>query len=106
MPKLESAGLVIKFSLSNRVIWKVTLSSPCLSSPCPLFQWYPQSNEILLNLNMKCWNSTFNAEGSRVIIVIVQAGAHKRFSMSGNDPTEGLALMAKIFKKTVKTVKN
>jgi hypothetical protein len=24
---------------------------------------------------MKCWNSTFNAQGSRVIIVVVQVGA-------------------------------
>jgi hypothetical protein len=27
-------------------------------APYPLFQWYPQSNEILLNLGIKCWNST------------------------------------------------
>jgi hypothetical protein len=106
MPKLESTGLVIKFSSNNRVIWKVTLSSPCLSPPYPLFQWYPQSNEILLNLSMKCWNSTFNAQGSRVIIVVVEVGTHKRFSMSDNDPTEGLALKAKRFKNTVKTIKN
>jgi hypothetical protein len=34
-----------------RVICKVTLSF----TPYPLFQWYPQSNEIfLLNLGMKC----------------------------------------------------
>jgi hypothetical protein len=26
---------------------------------------------------MKCWNSTFNAQGSRVIIIIVQVGAVK-----------------------------
>jgi hypothetical protein len=26
---------------------------------------------------MKCWNSTFNAQGSRVIIVVVQVGAAK-----------------------------
>jgi hypothetical protein len=26
---------------------------------------------------MKCWNSTFNAQGSKVIIVIVQVGAAK-----------------------------
>jgi hypothetical protein len=31
--------------------------------------------------------------------------SHLRFSMSGNDPIQGLALMGKIFKKTVKTVK-
>jgi hypothetical protein len=30
----------------------------------------------------------------------------KRFSMSGNDPTEGLALMVENFKKTVKTIQN
>ncbi len=23
-------------------------------APYPLFQWYPESNEILLNLGMKC----------------------------------------------------
>jgi hypothetical protein len=29
------------------------------------------------NLNMKCWNSTLNAQCSRVIIKIVQVGAMK-----------------------------
>jgi hypothetical protein len=42
-------------------------------TPKPIFQpqinqWYSQSNEILLNLSMKCWNSAFNAQGSRIII--------------------------------------
>jgi hypothetical protein len=39
-----------------RVIRKVTLSfTPyllCFRPPYPLFQWYPQSKEILLNLGM------------------------------------------------------
>ncbi len=35
---------------------KVTL---CFT-PYPLFQWYPQSNETLLDLGTKCWNSAFN----------------------------------------------
>jgi hypothetical protein len=52
---------------------EVTLSF----TPYPLFQWYPQSNEILLNLSMKWWNSAFNAQGSRVTIVIVPVGAVK-----------------------------
>jgi hypothetical protein len=26
---------------------------------------------------MKCWNSTFNAQGSKIIIVVVQIGAMK-----------------------------
>jgi hypothetical protein len=47
--------------MDNKVICKVTLSF----TPYPLFQWYSQSNEILLNLRMRCWNSVFNA-GSRV----------------------------------------
>jgi hypothetical protein len=58
-------------------IIKLSVKSPSLSppisspfTPYPLFQWYPQSSEILLNLSMKCWYSTFNAQGSRVIIVV------------------------------------
>jgi len=64
-------------SCYNRVIRKVTLSLGLLSPPYPLFQWYPQSKEILLNLYMKCWNSAFNARGSRLIIVVVQLGVVK-----------------------------
>jgi hypothetical protein len=64
----------------------LSVKSPCIhpvfGSPCihpvfgppfllyPIFQWYPQSNEILLNLSMKCWNWAFNAH--RLIIVSVQ----------------------------------
>jgi hypothetical protein len=47
------------------------------STPYPHFQWYPQRKEILIYLNMKCWNSAFNAQGSRVIVVVVQVGAVK-----------------------------
>jgi hypothetical protein len=46
-------------------------------TPYPLFQWYPQSKDILMNLSMKCSYSTFNAQGSRLIIVVVQLGAVK-----------------------------
>jgi hypothetical protein len=51
--------------------------SPCLHTPYPLFQWYLQSKEISFNLNMKCWNSAFSAQGSRVIIVVAQVRALK-----------------------------
>jgi hypothetical protein len=34
-----------------KVIREVSLSF----TPYPLFQWYLQSKEILLNLKMKCW---------------------------------------------------
>jgi hypothetical protein len=30
---------------------------------------------ILVDLSMKCWNTAFSAQGSRVIIVVVQVGA-------------------------------
>ncbi len=66
----------------NRVICKVTLSSPCLwvsfgllSSPIPCFSGIRK--DILLNLSMKCCNSTLNAQGSRLIIVVVQLGVVK-----------------------------
>jgi hypothetical protein len=52
----------------TRVFW-----SPF--TPQPLFQWYLQSKKFLLNLGMKCW--TFDAEGSRVIIVAVHIGVVK-----------------------------
>ncbi len=42
-------------------------------TPYPLFQWYLQSKDILINLSMKCWNSAFNnAQGSRLFTVVVQ----------------------------------
>jgi hypothetical protein len=58
---------------SSKVIQKVTLSF----TPYPTFRWYLQKKEILINLSMKCGNSAFNAQGSRVIIVVVQVGAVK-----------------------------
>ncbi len=67
----------------NKLISKVTLSfTPyllCFHTHYALFQWYPQSKKFLLNLSMKCWNSAFNAQGSRVIIVVVQVGAVKKY---------------------------
>jgi hypothetical protein len=57
-------------SLNIKVICEVTLSFTSYR----LFQWYPQSNEISLNLGVKCWNSPFNPQGSRLIIVIVHIG--------------------------------
>jgi hypothetical protein len=47
--------------------------SPSISSaftPYRLFQCYLQSKQILSNLGMKCWNSAFNAQGSRVIKIV------------------------------------
>jgi hypothetical protein len=51
-------------------------------TPKSLFQGYSQSKEILLNLGMKCWNSAFNLQGSRVIIAVVQVGAVKTYATS------------------------
>jgi hypothetical protein len=51
--------------------------SRLLSPPYRLFEWYLQGNEILLYLSMTCWNSAFNAQGSKLIIVVVHVGAVK-----------------------------
>ncbi len=60
-----------------------TLKSSCLHpvfgplfTPYPLFEWGPQSKEVLLNLGMKCWNSAFNAQFD-VIIIVVHVGVVK-----------------------------
>ncbi len=60
------------------------MKSPCLDllfrhvfTPYPLFQWYAQNNEILLNFSLKCWNSTFNVQGLSIIIIVVHVGVVK-----------------------------
>jgi hypothetical protein len=45
--------------------------------PYTLSQWYPQSKEIWLNFSMKCLHSTFDAQGLRLTILVVQVGAVK-----------------------------
>jgi hypothetical protein len=47
-----------------RLIRKVTLHSAFGPpfTPYPLFQWYPQSKDILISLSMKCCNLVWNAD--------------------------------------------
>ncbi len=60
------------------IFLKATMSLGFLFTPTfPLFEWGPQSNEILLNMGMKCWNSAFNAQGSRLIIIVQHVGEAK-----------------------------
>jgi len=63
---------------------ELSLKSPCLHAVfgpaftlCTLFQGYSQCKENLLNLSMKCWNSAFNVQGSRLIIVVLPVRAVK-----------------------------
>jgi len=60
---------------------RVIISSPCLwarfHSLFPSLSDIRKVRKLLLNLSMKCWNSTFNAQGSRLITVVVQIGAVK-----------------------------
>ncbi len=65
-----------------------TPSSLCFHTPSPLSEWYPQSREILLYLSMKCWNSVYNAKGSRLIIVVVYIWAVKIYG-SSSEGAEG-----------------
>ncbi len=49
-----------RWGQNNTVIHNVTCLHPVFGppfTPCLLFQWYPQSKDILLNLSMKCSNS-------------------------------------------------
>ncbi len=54
-----------------------------MSSPYLWGYFHPQTpllvvsttKEILLNMGLKCWNSTFNAQGSRLLIIIVHVKA-------------------------------
>jgi hypothetical protein len=39
---------------------------------------------------MKCWNSAFNAQGSRLIIVVVQVGAVKKIHVAAAAAVEAL----------------
>jgi len=47
---------------------KVTLSLGLLSPPCPLFL---QSNEVLIKSQYEMLKSAFNAQGLRLIIVMI-----------------------------------
>ncbi len=79
--QLSCCTIASKNIAISGVFLKVILSPPCLWAsfhpPYPHFEWGPQSNEVLFNLGMKCWNSAFNAQGWRVIIVVVHVGAVK-----------------------------
>jgi hypothetical protein len=62
-------------------ILELSRKSPCLHplfwpafTPYPLFQCVLK---FYSNLSMKCWNSASNAQGLRVIIIVVQLGAVK-----------------------------
>ncbi len=72
-------------------ILELSVKSPCLwvcFHPHPLFQWYPQSKEILLILSMKCWNSAFNAQGSRVIFNNCAGTSNEKICSSSGDAQE------------------
>jgi len=52
---------------------------------CSFLVVFWQTNEILLNLYMKCWNSTFDVEGLRVSIIFVQIRAMKKICSKSGD---------------------
>ncbi len=77
-PPLYGRKFITILCPDDKVIHKIIVSftpySLCFHPPrppYPLFEYYLQSKEILLNLSMRWWNSAFNAHGLRVIIVVV-----------------------------------
>jgi len=77
-----------KLNVCAQILHLIELSvkSPCLHPVFApaftrylFFHWYPQSKDILLNLSIKCWNSASNAQGSRLIIVVVQVRVMKLY---------------------------
>jgi hypothetical protein len=54
-----------------------------LAPPYPLSQWYQQSNETVIDLNMRCSNSAFDAQGSRVITVVLHVRTVKIYVAGG-----------------------
>jgi hypothetical protein len=62
---------VITVAQSKSLVgWSPPVSHKQMEKKTLLSVWYPQSKGISMNLRMKCWNSAFNAQGSRVIIVV------------------------------------
>jgi len=80
--KCDCLGLMVTIShfLNTWSILELSVKKPCLhpvfgpplSPPIPSFSGIRKIKTFLLNLSMKCWNLPFNAQGSRVIIVVVQ----------------------------------
>ncbi len=75
-----------------REIHKVILSSPSL---CVSFHpLSPSLSEVrkvrksIIKSGYECWNSAFNAQGSRLIIVVVQLGAVKIYVRSSGGAQE------------------
>jgi hypothetical protein len=62
----------------NICVIELSIKSPCLWAPVCSFSGIHKIRKFLLNLNMKWWNSAFNAQGSRVSIVVV----HIRLAIS------------------------
>ncbi len=62
-----------------RIIFRVTLSLGLLLYT--LFQCIHKVIKFSLNFSMKCSNLTFNAQGLRVIIVVVQVGASGPYTL-------------------------
>jgi hypothetical protein len=77
---------LISWGSSILKIKEISLKSPSFHpvfgpafTPYPLFQFSSvcKVKKFLLNLSMKCWNSAFNTQGLRIIIVVVHVGAVK-----------------------------
>ncbi len=66
----KKMGISIKWPTPFWALLSSSSPNPCLSAS---EDCYPQSNESLLNLGMKCWNSGLSAGGSRTAVIGLKA---------------------------------
>jgi len=64
------------YFLSVKSPWLHPVCGPaCFHPPIPSFRGICKVRKFLLNLSMNHWNSAFNAQGLRIIVVIVKIRA-------------------------------
>ncbi len=83
---MKTVDLVRERSTCHRVNCKITMSSHSLWAcfhPLSHLSMVSQSTKILLNLNMKCWNIAFNAQGSKIIILRTGRSSENIYSRRG-----------------------
>jgi len=75
-------------SLVNNIVYAKMFEIKKIQCRNYVYIYKPQCKENLLNLSVKCWNSAFNAQGSRLIIVVLHVRAVKNICSSSGGAEE------------------